>query len=81
MPPRREPRGWLGQEWAKQHTEMTRNHRYLQGLFPQVRFNSGLLTRTLQPPSQGGDTGSTLGLPSSELHGPRVTNGLAADEI
>ena len=48
----------LGQEWAKQHAEMTGNHRYLPGLFPQVRFDSGPLARIIQPPSQGGDTGS-----------------------
>jgi hypothetical protein len=52
------PADGLGQEWAKQHTEMTGNRRYLPGLFPQVRFNPGPQTRTLLPPSQGGDTGS-----------------------
>src|SRR5262245_36858417 len=31
----------VGQEWAKQHAEVTGNHRYHPGLFPQVRFDYG----------------------------------------
>jgi hypothetical protein len=86
MPPDEYPAdGWAkngpSNTQTKQHTEMTGKHRYLPGLFPHVRFNSGPLTRRLQPPSQGGDTGSNPVGTTSENPQVSANGAVAADSL